>query len=217
MAQRRPFVTIAFAQSIDGSLAAEPGKPLPLSGPESAAYTHRLRAAHDAILVGIGAVLADNPRLTVRLAAGLHPQPIVVDSRLRFPDGAALLSHPTHPVWIATTAAAPEDRLQALCSAGAVALVLPADPHGRVSLPDLLDELGARGIQRLMVEGGAAVITAFLSQGLADRLSVTIAPRLAAGVRALQTALNVSLRNPVWRMSGPDVILEARLSDREDP
>lgn len=217
MAQRRPFVTIAFAQSIDGSLAAEPGKPLPLSGPESAAYTHHLRAAHDAILVGIGAVLADNPRLTVRLADGPHPQPIVVDSRLRFPDGAALLSHPTHPVWIATTAAAPEDRLQALCSAGAVALVLPADPHGRVSLPDLLDELGARGIQRLMVEGGAAVITAFLSQGLADRLSVTIAPRLVAGVRALQTALNISLRNSVWRMSGPDVILEARLSDREDP
>ena len=217
MAQRRPFVTIAFAQSIDGSLAAEPGKPLPLSGPASSAYTHRLRAAHDAILVGIGTVLADNPRLTVRLAAGPHPQPIVVDSRLRFPEGAALLAHPTHPVWIATTAAASEDRLQTLCASGAVTLSLPADHAGRVSLPDLLDELGARGIQRLMVEGGAAVITAFLGQGLADRLSVTIAPRLVGGVRALQSALDAPLRNPVWRMSGPDVILEARLSDREDP
>ncbi|MEO6061426.1 MAG: RibD family protein [Thermoflexales bacterium] len=217
MAQRRPFVTVAFAQSIDGSLAAEPGKPLPLSGPESSAYTHRLRAAHDAILVGIGTVLADNPRLTVRLAAGPHPQPIVVDSRLRFPDGAALLAHPAHPVWIATTAAAPQDRLRALCLAGALAFAFPADPNGHVSLPDLLDELGARGIQRLMVEGGAAVITAFLSQGLADRLSVTIAPQLVGGVRALQSALNAPLRNPVWRMSGTDVILDARLSEREDP
>lgn len=217
MAQRRPFVTVAFAQSIDGSLAAEPGKSLPLSGPASSAYTHRLRAAHDAILVGIDTVLADNPRLTVRLAEGAHPQPIVVDSRLRFPDGAALLAHPTHSVWIATTAAAPKDRLQVLCDSGAVALSLPADHAGRVSLPHLLDELGARGIQRLMVEGGAAIITAFLSQGLADRLSVTIAPRLVGGVRALQSALDAPLHNPAWRMSGPDVILEARLSDREDP
>ena len=217
MAQRRPFVTISFAQSIDGSLAARPGKPLPLSGPESSAYTHRLRAAHDAILVGIGTVLSDNPRLTVRLAAGPHPQPIVIDSRLRFPDGAALLSHPTHSVWIATTAAAPQDRLTALGLAGAVALALPADPSGRVSLPHLLDALGARGIQRLMVEGGAAVITAFLSQGLADGPSVTIAPRLVGGVRALQSAFDAPLRKPVWQTAGPDVILEARLSDREDP
>jgi 3,4-dihydroxy 2-butanone 4-phosphate synthase/GTP cyclohydrolase II len=216
MAQRRPFVTVAFAQSIDGSLAAEPGKPLPLSGPEASAYTHRLRAAHDAILVGIGTVLADNPRLTVRLAEGPHPQPIVVDSRLRFPDGAALLSHPTHPVWIATTAAAPKDRLQTLCDSGAEVLSLPADGAGWVSLPHLLDALGSRGIQRLMVEGGAAIITAFLSQGLADRLSVTIAPRLVGGVRAFQSALTLPLRNPTWRTLGSDVVLEARISDRED-
>jgi len=217
MAQRRPFVTVAFAQSIDGSLAAEPGKPMPLSGPESSVYTHRLRAAHDAILVGIGTVLSDNPRLTVRLAAGPHPQPIVVDSRLRFPHGAALLSHPTHSVWIATTAAAPKDRLQALSDAGADVLALPADRAGWVSLPHLLDELGARGIQRLMVEGGAAVISAFLRPGLADRLSVTIAPRLVGGVRALQNPVTLPLRDATWRTSGPDVIFEARLSDREDP
>ena len=217
MAERRPLVTVAFAQSLDGSLALEPGRPLALSGPESAAYTHRLRACHDAILVGIGTVLADNPRLTVRLAEGAHPQPIVVDSRLRFPAGAALLAHPTHRVWIATTAAAPEERLKALGDAGAALLALPTDPAGRVSLPHLLDELGARGIRRLMVEGGAAVITAFLSGGLADRLSVTIAPRLVGGVRALQAALNTPLRDPGWRMSGRDAILEARLSEREDP
>jgi GTP cyclohydrolase II len=217
MAQRRPFVTIAFAQSIDGSLAAEPGKPLALSGPASSAYTHLLRSTHDAILVGIGTVLSDNPRLTVRLVEGANPQPIVVDSRLRFPDGAALLAHQTHRVWIATTAGASMDRLRTLRASGAEVLPLPADHAGRVSLPHLLDELGARGIQRLMVEGGAAIITAFLSQGLAHCLSVTIAPRLLGGVRALQSALDPPLRNPVWRLSGPDVILEARLSDREDP
>ena len=217
MAPRRPFVTVAFAQSLDGSLAAVPGKPLPLSGPEATAYTHRLRAVHDAILVGIGTVLADNPRLTVRLAEGVHPQPIVLDSRLRMPPGAALLAHPTRTAWIATTAVAPADRRAALAAAGADILVVAADPAGRVSLPDLLDILATRGVARLMVEGGAAVITAFLSQGLADRLSVTVAPRLVGGVRAIQSALNTPLQDPAWRMAGVDVIFEARLSTREVP
>ncbi len=217
MAPRRPFVTVAFAQSLDGSLAAEPGEPLPLSGPEATAYTHRLRAAHDAILVGIGTVLADNPRLTVRLAEGAHPQPIILDSRMRTPPGAALLSHPTRSAWIATIAGAPADRRAALGAAGADIIVVAADPAGRVSLPDLLDMLATRGVARLMVEGGAAVITAFLALGLADRLSVTVAPRLVGGVRAIQSALNTPLQNPAWRMAGADVILEARLSSREEP
>lgn len=215
MAPCRPFVTLAYAQSLDGSLAAAPGQRLALSGPESAAYTHGLRAAHDAILVGIGTVLADDPRLTVRLASGPNPQPIVVDSRLRFPDGAALLSHPTHRPWIATTTAAPADRRAALSAAGAALIIIEADRAGRVDLAGLLDALGERGIRRLMVEGGAAILTAFVAQGLADRLSVTIAPRLIGGVRALQAPAAPPLRDAVWRAAGADMLFEARLSERE--
>ena len=89
----RPLVTLSYAQSLDGCIAAGPGQRLSLSGPEALMLTHELRAAHAAILVGIGTVLADDPRLTVRLVPGSHPQPVVVDSRLRIPDDCYLLRH----------------------------------------------------------------------------------------------------------------------------
>ncbi len=92
----RPLVSLCYAQSLDGSLAARGGKTLRLSGPESMALTHRLRAAHDAILVGIGTILADNPSLTVRYAAGKNPQPVILDSSLRFPLNANLLYQESH-------------------------------------------------------------------------------------------------------------------------
>ncbi len=81
----RPFVTLTFAQSIDGSIAAVPGSPLALSSPAALRMTHALRAMHSCILVGIGTVIADNPSLTCRLVTGDNPQPVVIDARLRFP------------------------------------------------------------------------------------------------------------------------------------
>ena len=81
----RPRVTLTYAQSLDGSITARSGAPLSLSGAESLHYTHQLRAAHDAILVGIGTVLSDDPRLDVRLVTGPSPRPIVLDSELRCP------------------------------------------------------------------------------------------------------------------------------------
>ena len=101
-ARGRPFVTLAYAQSLDGSIAGQGGRPLSLSGPSSLQLTHELRAAHDAILVGIGTVLSDNPRLNVRLVAGLDPQPIVVDSRLRLPEAAHLMES-GRGTWLAVT------------------------------------------------------------------------------------------------------------------
>ncbi|MGQ0601243.1 MAG: RibD family protein [Anaerolineales bacterium] len=209
----RPSVTVTFAQSLDGSLTAERGQPLALSGPESLAYTHHLRAAHAAILVGLGTVLADDPQLTVRHAAGPHPQPIVLDSQLRLPLTARLLRHPTHPLWIATTNAAPGERQSALEAAGAHIMRLPADEAGHVALPALLDELGAQGMRSLMVEGGARVITAFLAQRLAERINLTLAPRFIGGVRAITERMDVSLRNVQYRVLGNDVIVEGRLDE----
>jgi 3,4-dihydroxy 2-butanone 4-phosphate synthase/GTP cyclohydrolase II len=207
----RPIVTLAFAQSLDGSLTAERGQPLALSGPESLAYTHQLRAAHDALLVGLGTVLADDPQLTVRHAVGPNPQPIVLDSRLRLPLTARLLRHPTHSAWIAATVEALPERERELRLARAKVFRVPADEAGQVSLPALLDELGARGIKSLMVEGGARVLTAFLAQRLAQRVSVTIAPRFVGGMRALVERVDVSLRNVQSRMLGNDFILEGDL------
>lgn len=181
----RPFVTLSYAQSMDGCIAASSGKPLALSGSQSLTLTHKLRAAHDAILVGIGAVLADNPRLTVRLVEGKDPQPVVVDSKLRLPSNANLLQNRSLPPLIATTEAAGTERQKTLEAAGVRVLRLPANARGQVDLRALLDRLGESGINRLMVEGGAGIITSFLSERLVDHIVLTTAPVVVGGLPAV--------------------------------
>ncbi len=205
----RPFVTLSYAQSLDGSIAARRGQPTPLSGPEAMHMTHHLRASHDAILVGIGTVLADDPRLTVRLVDGDQPQPVVVDGRLRFPLTAQLLQHPKRP-FIMTTTQADESRQRDLESAGAEVIRVAAAPDGRVSLSAVLAILQGRGLRSLMVEGGAQIITSFLTAHLVDRVVITIAPRLLGGLPAI-TYLNghtlPTLHNAHYRQLGADMVL----------
>lgn len=181
----RPYVTLTYAQSLDGAIAARPGHPLALSCRESQTMTHGLRAAHDAILVGIGTVLADDPSLTVRLVEGHNPQPIILDSRLRFPPYAKLLQHATHVPWIITSTEASWDRQTTLENLGARVHRLPTGGNGGIDLVSLLAMLGEGGLDSLMVEGGAQIITSFLSYRLVDQLIVTIAPVLVGGVRVL--------------------------------
>jgi 3,4-dihydroxy 2-butanone 4-phosphate synthase/GTP cyclohydrolase II len=204
----RPHITLSYAQSIDGSITAAPGQPLALSGPESMTYTHQLRAAHDAILVGIGTVLADNPRLTVRLVSGPNPQPIVLDSRLRFPLTANLLSHPLPPIIAATDRADAEPQAM-LESKGARVIRFPTSDGGHVHLPALLEWLWQSEIKSIMVEGGSAVITSFLSARLVDRVIITIAPRFVGGLRALTSRCDLRLSNVTYRTLGADLIVEA--------
>jgi 3,4-dihydroxy 2-butanone 4-phosphate synthase/GTP cyclohydrolase II len=182
-----PFVTLAWAQSIDGSLALEAGRGVPLSGAESLALTHAVRAAHDAILVGIETVLADDPQLNVRHWPGRSPAPVVLDSRLRTPPEARVLASagPGRVVRLACTADADEARSLALSARGAHVLRLPAWSNGWVDLAALMDALGAAGVHRLMVEGGARVLTSFLRAALGDYAVVTIAPRFLGGLAAV--------------------------------
>lgn len=216
----RPLVTLTYAQSLDGSITFRRGQPLALSGPESQALTHRLRARHDAILVGIGTLLADDPRLTVRLAEGPDPQPVVLDSHLRFPLQAALLSGGRKAPWIATLDGADSDRGALLQAAGARLLHLPGE-GGRISLPALLRCLGQMEVNSLMVEGGARVITSFLSKGLADLVIITISPSFVGGLHAVEAgALGGAGERPVFpRLQdtgstrlGDDLIVWGRLS-----
>lgn len=181
----RPFVTLSYAQSVDGCIAINSSMPLALSGPQSLILTHKLRSAHDGILVGIGAVLADDPRLSVRLVKGKDPQPIVVDSRLRFPLNANLLQNRSRPPLIATTYQADDNRQKSLEAAGATVLRLPATAEGRVSLAALLERLAELGINSLMVEGGARIITSFFSERLVDHLVLTVTPWLVGGLHAV--------------------------------
>ena len=183
----RPHITIAYAQTLDGRLATRAGSSQWISGPESLRLAHALRACHDAVMVGIGTVLADDPRLTVRLVTGRDPLRVVVDSALRTPPTAAvLMASAAHGTLLAVTGAADPARVAATRALGARVLCIAADHDGRVSLPTLLAALRGRGVASLLVEGGARLITGLLRAQLVDRLVVTVAPKvLGAGIEAV--------------------------------
>ena len=181
----RPLVTLSYAQSLDGSITAQRGRPLGLSNSRSNRLTHEIRAAHDAILVGIGTVLADNPLLTVRLVEGKHPQPVILDSHLRTPVQARLVQQHPAPVWIATTEQVKSQQIQNLQASGARLFFMAGDVQGRVSLPELLITLAENGIRSLMIEGGAQVIASFLKERLVDQVILTLAPVFLGGVQAV--------------------------------
>ena len=180
----RPFLTLSYAQSLDGSIASRQRSALALSASASLKMTHRLRAAHDAILVGIGTILADDPRLNVRLVTGNDPLPIILDSHLRLPFESRVLSGPRKP-WIATLETSDADKASSLEAFGAKILRVRGLLDGRVDLRALLRQLRRLRIRRLMVEGGQQVITSFLRARLADVLVVTVAPILVGGLPAV--------------------------------
>ena len=215
--QRRPRVTLSYAQSLDGSIAGLPRAPLAISGPEALSATHQLRASHDAILVGIGTVLADDPQLTVRFAVGQNPRPVIVDSQLRCPPEARCLYDTSRRPIIATLASAPADRESKLAAKGAAVVRLPTRGGG-VELGTLLDWLGQQGIRTLMVEGGAGIITAFLQERLADQAVLTIATVFIGGTRAVSSLLAPDADNfprltgISWQPAGKDMIVTGTIT-----
>jgi 3,4-dihydroxy 2-butanone 4-phosphate synthase/GTP cyclohydrolase II len=183
----RPFVTLTYAQSLDGSITSRPGQRLTLSGEASLLMTHQLRSVHSAIMVGINTILADDPTLTARRVGGPHPQPAILDSHLRTPMTARILER--QPLIFCIESAPHEAELK-LSEAGAQIVRLPATLHQRIDLNAMLNWLSDHGANSLMVEGGAGVITSFLQEGLADWLVITVAPLLVGGVNALTGFLN---------------------------
>jgi GTP cyclohydrolase II len=179
---------LSYAQSLDGSIAMSRGTPYVLSGSESQVLTHKLRAAHDAILIGINTVISDNPFLTVRLAEGQSPLPIVLDSHLRLPLDSNLLKNKVLPM-VATTTSASQKKQEKLEESGAKVVRTQPNERGWVDLKSLLDTLANLGIKSVMVEGGARVITSFLYNRLVDRIVITIAPTFLGGLHALENPL----------------------------
>ena len=212
-----PWVTIKYAQTLDGRIATRTGESQWISSSDSLVYAHELRASHDAVLVGVGTVLRDNPRLTVRLVEGTNPLRVVADSRLRTSLNKALLDPPTEALFAATAAAEPSRRA-ALEALGAQVVILPAEANGRVDLRALLAALGERGVRSVLVEGGAQIITALLRQRLAHRLVVCVAPKvLGRGVEAVGD-LSISrlddaltFRDARFWLCGADVLFEGDL------
>lgn len=211
----RPLVIISYAQSVDGSIATRNREQLRLSSNQSMVLTHRIRAACDAIVIGINTLLVDDPQLTVRLTEGPSPQPIVLDSKLRTPLQARLLARTDRCCWLACTDGRDPERVAALQGRGAELIRCRHDRRGMVDLPDLLRQLGDRGIRNIMVEGGSQVLTSFIQARLVDQMIVTIAPRLVGGLPVLDRPVVGSgsllgLNSVTYQSCGPDIILWAQ-------
>lgn len=211
----RPLVTLSFAQSLDGSIARRSGFPIAISSPKTLKVTHFLRSIHDGILVGIGTIMSDDPRLTVREVEGSDPQPIILDPFVQTPLEARILEHPKPP-WIFDDSKAKVRKSTHLSSLGVRSFrVHRAGNFQYLNLPNALNIMKEEGIQRLMVEGGARVIESFITAGLVDVIVITIAPALIGGLKYLNSVQEESgliadfphIENPQVEVVGNDILL----------
>ncbi|MGH7612074.1 MAG: bifunctional diaminohydroxyphosphoribosylaminopyrimidine deaminase/5-amino-6-(5-phosphoribosylamino)uracil reductase RibD [Candidatus Dormibacteria bacterium] len=180
-----PFVSLKYAASLDGKVATAAGQSQWITSAAARDLAHELRRRHDAVLVGSGTVLADDPRLNARArgAEARQPARVVLDRRLRTPPSARLLKSPGGPVLVATAEEPDPDRRRALERAGAEVLPLPQDSGG-LSLPALLGELGRRQLTSVLVEGGPSVLGSFLERRFGNRVLAFMAPLLLGGTDA---------------------------------
>lgn len=179
---KRPHVTAKFACTLDGKIGLHPGESCWLTGEEARKRTHEDRRKAAAIMVGIGTVLADDPQLTCRLEGSVkQPVRIVVDSQLRIPlDSQLVRTANDSPVIVATTSQVPASKKQALSDAGVDVMALSSE-DGHVDLSEMLDELGKRGIDSLILEGGPTLHAAFFKAGLVNSVQAYLAPRVFGG------------------------------------
>jgi GTP cyclohydrolase II len=192
-----PFVTLAYAQSLDGSIAMDQSAPFALSSGASLALTHYLRARHDGLLVGVNTILADDPQLNVRYCEGADPRPIIVDSQLRTPPECRVLKQAKQPPIILTTAEADPARRERLAALGAEVVAVATAPEGGIDLHDALRALKGRNIRTLMVEGGSRIICTFLKQALVNYCVITITPKFLGGLKAVDDLCQAADRPPL--------------------
>ena len=214
-----PYVTLKIAQSLDGRIADAAGRSRWISSPAARLEAHKLRAEADAVLAGIGTILADDPLLNVRgIKVGRQPWIITLDSSFRVPCRARIFSN--ERVIVATTRKASVTAMKKFSKEVKV-LVLPSE-KGRVSLPALLKVLGGLGISHLLVEGGGRVVGSFISEGLADRFICFISPLIIGGtasknsvvwpdaLNAARRELGIKTKVASIGRAGPDLMLDLR-------
>jgi diaminohydroxyphosphoribosylaminopyrimidine deaminase/5-amino-6-(5-phosphoribosylamino)uracil reductase len=218
--EKRPFVAVKVCESLDGRIAASGGQSRGLGSKEEIQFAHSLRAKYDAVLVGVGTVLADNPRLTVRNVRGPNPHRIVIDSRLRTPVSSEILRREgREKVIVASVKGVSKAKVETLQSKGVEVWRLPGR-NGRVRLKSLLSKAASHSIQSILVEGGSDVITSFLREKLVDKIYVAIASKILGGtqraswpkgigVRSMSQALR--LKQVRVKRLGTDVLVEGYL------
>ncbi len=212
-----PFVTLKIAQTLDGKIATAAGESKWITGEKAREEGHRLRDANDAVLVGINTVLKDNPSLTTRIPRGRDPIRIVVDTKLRTPLKAKIITQKSSAkTYIATLDSMPKDKLVKLLDAG-VEVLLAKGSKGHVDLKNLMKMLGGFGVTSVLIEGGSEVHASALKSGIVDKVVMFIAPMLMTGKDSLCSIGGVSptrltqsirLRNMTSRMVGDDLVIE---------
>ena len=223
---KRPYVILKAGMTLDGKIATASGEAEWITSKQARQDVHDLRSRVDAILAGIGTVLADDPALTARIAphfnkpASKQPLRIVVDSVLRIPMKAAILSdQESAKTVVAATDSASASRRRMLLKQGIEVLTLPT-VRGKVSLPALMRELGRRGVTSLLVEGGGEINAAMLKAKLVRHVRLYMAPVLLGGVDAkgliggkspARLASALRLRNVTTRFVGSDLLVEGDL------
>lgn len=182
--KRRPFITLKYAMTLDGKIATRTKDSKWITGTEARTYAHRLRKQHDAVLVGIGTVLADNPELTTRMVQGKNPIRIVLDAKLQTNIMHAVVN-PAAPTLIVTSLEADQEKAELFNVLPNVEVVRLPFRQGKVSVKALLDELTSREITSLLVEGGSSVLGAFKDAGYGDRVCAFVAPKVLGGQNSL--------------------------------
>lgn len=217
----RPFVTLKLAATLDGRIATARGESRWITGPVARTWVHRLRAACDAILIGAGTALADDPELTARRGARIVHRPVrvLLDTQLRVPVRARLYQRDPERTWVFCSSAAPAARQRAIAATGARLLPIRAR-SGKIPVAAILDRLGGEGLGSLLVEGGGTLAAACVGEGMVDELLWFTAPRLlgadavpalgALGARRLADAPALAIERV--RRIGTDWLVEARLA-----
>ena len=209
-----PYVTLKQGLSLDGRIASRSGASKWVTGPEARARVHVLRAQNDAVVIGIGTALADDPRLTVRDAPGPSPLRVVFDTKLRLPlTGQLVQSAREVPTWVVCTTDAPSSAEEQLVERGVEVLRAPASAEGRIDPIAALRLLAARGIVAAMIEGGAELAGSALAGGVVDELHAFIGPILL-GPRGRPGAVDWAgpatpgeaprIVDPQWEVCGVD-------------
>jgi diaminohydroxyphosphoribosylaminopyrimidine deaminase/5-amino-6-(5-phosphoribosylamino)uracil reductase len=213
-----PFVTLKLAASLDGRIATRSGESRWITGETARHMVHRWRNEMDAVLVGAGTVIADDPALTSRVRGGRDPLRVIVDGRLRTPLRAQVLTKESAPGTLIATVKRPDRKHETLRRRGAEVLVLPGR-RGALSLRQLLASLGRRGVSSVLIEGGAAIAAAAVREKVVDRLACFFAPVLIGGDgRSMIESLGVGaladaarLQEVRLRRVGEDILLCAEL------
>jgi len=223
--KQRPFFHLKLALSFDGRIAPPGDGDYWLTGEPARRYAHRLRQRYDAVLVGIETVIADDPQLNVRYrtAGARQPHVIVLDSRGRLPDDAAIIRHGRQhrEIIVLHTRHMPPKHIRRFEKHGITTILVDESEYGHISIPVASEALWSHGIHSVLVEGGGRVASSFMRSGLLDRISFIIAPMLLGkdGVSAFPDLVvrgfseKISMRITNARKAGKDLLIESTVME----